>query len=497
MGGANTLPQGWSALPKGWSKKPATTDLRGKVDTTPADQPGVASRAGTMAEDVGKGLLKGVGSTANSIGKLILPDRLLSHFGMHVPTETEQQSYFEPKNTAQRVGKFVEQSGEFLVPGLGEDAAMEHIPQLANRLKQVREAAPVTSKVGRLLLSGAESGAVNKHQGGNFGTGAEMGAAGEGIGMLLKKAAPALAETAMGTRAPDRLPSNLNLNDMPGKRSPGEAILAETKGRNLGDAAKQAYQKVGDLSRDQEDAARNIIAPARLLPARQAAESWNKSALSRNEPSAILRTGQILDQVSQGPASGDTISPIGLLHLRRGMGDVPASWNPATTTDFSSRAAKDIYGILGDEFHAMVPGSEEIDNRISSLIPVAKRAGATDLNANVLQRSIGRFARPTGALAGGVTGAYAGGKKYGTPGAIAGGIAGLVAPEIISSPQNLMTAARVADSPSAARLLAPAAASPLVVHRLLAPPEGDTIPALNGTGATSPTRLWNNQVQQP
>jgi hypothetical protein len=91
-----------------------------------------------------------------------------------------------------------------------------------------------------------------------------------------------------------------------------------------------------------------------------------------------------------------------------------------------------------------VPGAQQLNQRISSLIPAKTRAAVLSNAAPISQRIAGRMARPTGALASAGIGSAIGYERGGGAGAIAGGLTGLVVPEVLSSPTVQMAAARAA-----------------------------------------------------
>lgn len=359
------------------------------------------------------------------------------------PAEAAAQT----NGTAQAIGKGIGNAAQFLIPGGAEEKlgafAAERLPSIA---------APVA----RAAAAALGSGSVNKAQGGSFGTGAALGAFGSGAAQSLQAVAPLLAETALGVRAGDRAFG----------RTPGQAIMQETTGVNPGTIASQAWRKLGDATTQLETNAVQSPMQASLLPARQAAQSWQDSALLRNEPSSIKKTGQLFDQIhdwTSTPGSGNAgpipqdINPLQMIQLRRGVDDLHGSWNPATSTDFAKRAVEGVRGAMSDEISRTVPGADALNSRISSLFPVAQRAGAADLNAGVLQRSISKMARPTGALIGASAGGAAGYKEGGTEGALLGAGLGLVAPEILTSPTTLMVGARGMASPVVQRGILPLA----------------------------------------
>jgi hypothetical protein len=177
-----------------------------------------------------------------------------------------------------------------------------------------------------------------------------------------------------------------------------------------------------------------------------------------------LKNQLAIDQKTGLPLS-QSQPPMGLLRLRQGINsDFIGRWTPNSPKG-PVDTAKGVYGTLSDEFHNAVPAAKDIDQRVSSLIPVSERAGQADLNAGILQRTMGRIGKPTGALAGAVAGGLYGKQTGGTPADIARDAAfGLVAPEIITNPTTLMGAARVLNSPltsSTVRALAGSGASAL------------------------------------
>jgi hypothetical protein len=204
----------------------------------------------------GKGVAKGAGSTANSIGRMLLPDALLNEINtankghnapqIPVPSAEQEESYFAPHGTAQNIGYGGEQVGEFLLPtGLEEGAAKLG----AEALGRGGEFA------GRLLGSAAHSAAVNKAQGGSATTGALMGAGGSAVGQGLAAVAPHAVELAQGIKNS-------------GGRT-GKAILDETSGilpNSIRASAKETTNQIGsDLGDVMRNASQRPIAPVRGL----------------------------------------------------------------------------------------------------------------------------------------------------------------------------------------------------------------------------------------
>lgn len=387
-------------------------------------------KIGHAFEDAGIGALKGAGSTANSIGKLLYPDFIAKHL-TGAPTEEQQQGYFAPKNTAQAVGKGIEQAGEFLVPGGAEEMGAEKLASLAPRLGKA--AAPLA----KVFTAGVGSGLVNKAQGGNFATGAVAGSVGSGIGQGLRAVAPAVAESALNIRKMDRA------YKQPG--AIGKAILEETKGFGPSTIAESAQGKLDQLNPQLEAAAAKATTPADLQGPR---DELAKAAFKATKQGERTTVGQLQPMVTHltediaGNPLPATLPATDLLDLKRGFGnEFIHRWNPETMTGVKGTAGR-TYHAMGQEFNRVVPEGAELNSRISNLIPVAKRAESLELNAPTGQRVLQRFGAHTGALAGGLFGANEGYREHGLPGAIAGGLVGTVAPEMIASPTGQMVLAR-------------------------------------------------------
>src|SRR6185437_6811614 len=207
------LPKGFrletpeSALPAG-ATGPLPAQPKAPIPAALQGPPSVlrnfASAAGDVAlplGDVGIGALKGLGSDVSNGDAAIHSIPLVGHLltpGVTDQARTQLRKMVTPTDTAQSVGKGIEQAGEFLIPGLGEEAAGAKLTELAPGLG--RAAAPL----GRIAVSALGSGAINKLQGGGFGTGALMGGVAGGVGEGAKFIAPKIAEAGLKITKLDR-----------------------------------------------------------------------------------------------------------------------------------------------------------------------------------------------------------------------------------------------------------------------------------------------------
>lgn len=185
-----------------------------------------------------------------------------------------------------------------------------------------------------------------------------------------------------------------------------------------------------------------------MSPARAAVSGPMGEAAGNEAAGLHQQLADMADFLQRGRVSGEpipeSITPARALQLKRGFSDeYLGKWNPDVHAK-TTAAGRQAYRALAEGIHQAAPGSRELDWRISNLIPVVRRAESVGREAPMLERIGGRFARPTGALTGMGLGGYAGYRETGTPeGAILGGLTGLVAPEVLSSPEGQAALARM------------------------------------------------------
>lgn len=266
---------------------------------TPTAEPTMMQQIGGWAGDVGKGILKGAGSTAYNIGKVLYPDVIAKHMTGVVPPEQERQA-FAPTNTAQSIGKGAEQIVEFMLPGGLEEEGAAKLATMVPRLG--RAAAPLA----RIATSALSSGAVNAAQGGAPLTGAAMGAGGAIAGQGLKAMAPTIAEGALNIRKLDRAYGK-------GGGAIGRAVLDETKGIRPGTIAQSAEDRLGELNPQLNAAADRASVrpnPARGLLTAPPEEIplAAKTRAPKMRPMAF--DAQVNPEEAWEPRSGDSMAPI-------------------------------------------------------------------------------------------------------------------------------------------------------------------------------------------
>ena len=458
MGSSSTLPQGWSTLPPGWS----TSAPQGDAPSAPP-KPSMLQKAtgaiGDVATGAGKGLLHTISGSDDWMrahGPAFMTN---SNMGFGPPANLEHvKQMATPQGTAQKIGYGGEQIGEFLAPGGLEERGAAKLATLAPKLGKY--AAPLA----HVLTSAISSGGVNAAQGGSPVTGALMGAGGQVVGQGLKAAAPVIAETALG------LPKAARAFG----KTPGTALLNETRGIRPSTIAASAQERLGQLNPQLEqaaDAASVRPAPqmsasipptiesnpvASLRPARSVISGAMGKAANQNAEGLHGQLGNMLDSLSQRFQTGEpipeNITPRQLLDLKRGFNEENLRWNPEMH-DRALSTGRQAYNALDQELDRTVPESAGLNQRISSLIPVAQRAESISRGAPTLQRAAQRFGAHTGALTLGGIGGYQGYREGGVPGAIAGGLTGVLAPELIASPEGQMVLARTLNKANGLRPL--------------------------------------------
>lgn len=400
-----------------------------------------AMQAGTDAlTGIGKGALHTISGT-DEWARQHLPSVLTnSNMGFGPPADLNHvKQMATPQGGWQKAGYGLEQVGEFLAPAGIEKAAAA----------KAAEFAPKLAPLARPIISALSSGAVNTAQGGDFATGAAAGGASGVIGEAGRALAPSIAEAALRVRGNQRLFG----------RTVGKAILEdthgirpETVGRTAGETIEKLSPEIDAL--DAQSAAQGRTAS--LVPARMGVDSTiarhqgNRAMQSAKEIEPIanfLKT----DQLTGLPLAQDQPAPF-LRALKRGLNeDYIGKWS-LEQPPAQRQAARQAYGAMNEELHAASPGTQELDQRISSLMPVKMQAQRVASEAPTMQKALHRFGAHTGALTMGAAGAAGGYREGGIPGAVAGGVTGVLLPEMISSPEGQMALARVLHAPGTEKL---------------------------------------------
>jgi hypothetical protein len=414
---------------------------------------------GKAAQDITEGAGAGVLNTVHGTGEMIRQGGNLIHQGLGdsvVPPSGQKalDAMTYTNSPMQKLGYVGEQVGEFMLPG----AQAEKVGAKAATLlpKVAKYAAPAA----KIATEAGISGLQNKMQGGDFSTGAAFGGGGKIVGEGVSAVAPKIAEAAAA-------PGKRLLKSLPeGVQNIGRTILDYSKGYKPETIAGELGEKIAQHSTDLDAATqaakqsgnRVALGPARKIAGDEAAE-----AIAKNSPSYMRDVTQVNRQLTRQAIPGNgsiplpsSVDPVKARALKQGIDLEIGSWNPEAQSAIAP-LQKRVYGALNAEFHKAVPAAVEHDAALTNLIPAQKAIHNVAYNPGITRSVVERFARPTGALVGGILGAKEGYQEGGLPGAVAGGVGGLVIPHIITSPTGMMVAARAAD-----KGLAPALTKPIL-----------------------------------
>lgn len=283
--------------------------------------------------------------------------------------------------------------------------------------------------------AGEQIGAGNVAGGLGAGVGLTLpsmlgGVAARVAGRGLEGTAGHLAESALGVRAIDR-----SYN-----KTPGSAILRETSGIRPGTVSESARGRVNELVNELESGARGSSRLVDTQPVIDYLDRERGTAQRQNAQGVYADLGPMKEHFETNSMTGQKIptqlDPREAIDLKRGFSkEYVTSWNPqAVRRSGVNQTARKAYGTLDKAIDAAYPEGADLNQRISSLIPVEQRAAAVDSGASIGQRVMHRVGAHTGAAALGIAGGY----EFGPLGAVAG----LVVPEMLASPTAQMLAAR-------------------------------------------------------
>lgn len=340
-----------------------------------------------------------------------------------------------PEGAMGKVGFYGGEAGQFMAPAEAEEKAgtflAEHAPRGLKTLSSIVPQALAAS-------------AVNKLQGGTFTGGAEAGAAGGVAGKIGEKLAPAIAESAMGIT---------NRMRAFGK-TPGKAIIEETSGYSpakIEESAKGAMNRIGSQLASVYQQAGQSGGTVSLQPALEILQNeWLQARKMRN-PEAIKAIEDLAKRLTtsySGTENSVQMTPEELWNVKRGLG-MDTNWNPNIDTKWLQGIRRKVYGAIDGELDRAVPEAASLNQRYSSLKPVARRANIESRGASVPQRVMESLQRPTGVFARMGAGGYLGYREGGKGGVIPGAVLGFVGPEMLGSRGQMFVARNAATIGSA------------------------------------------------
>jgi hypothetical protein len=405
-----------------WQQNDESQDPKGLQQWLHPTIPFLAHQGEQALEGVGEGVLNTTAGVSKLIHKIpYIGEKLAPQSGIDA-----LERVATPDNPVQSIGRGGEQAAEFLMPGPGEAKLAAKSGKLA--------------AAGRIGYQALKGGAINGLQGGDPYTGAEAGAAGGIIGEAGRAMAPHLAESALSIRGKEKLYG----------KTPGRAILDETKGLTPGGVSDSAQGKtdelLGDL-RTKAKAAGAGGATANLQPALDHVDSELHAASGQNQ-NAKEYTGSLnklknrmTTEFDTGAAIPPQVPPDRAIDLKRGINKTIKAWRPEEQSALTG-TTKNVYGMYDRAIDDVVPGAKDLNQRISSLVPVINRGEMAEHAPGILENSLAKFRTPTGALVGSIAGFGEGYRRGGIPGAVAGAALGSILPSALASPTSQLLAAR-------------------------------------------------------
>lgn len=437
-------------LPQGAEVRPIRNGYSGDMTSTGIAAPQGTEHSATAGVQGAKDLLTGVAEgAANTVGSSVagtarllrhIPymDRVIPEEGIKA-LEARTADRSAPENKAQMVGRTGEQIGEWLLPSGAEEKAAVMAGKALPRLGKVL---PLVAKLG---TGAVESGIRNSSQGGDFKTGAEVGAGAGVVSEGARALAPTIAESALGVT------NKLRGHD----RTIGESVLNEVGGIRPSTIAQQSRSKLGILTKEMEGGVHSATQAGTTVTT-DAANKVLDDAIAKAPRNARTYTEKLnslrdLLDFNQGAGPQQRVfTPDEALEMKRGIDKEISNW------DIDSRKSVEpikhqLYQAIDNELDRAAPGNEQLNQRISSLIPVKQRASILEKGAPTTQRMAHRLTAHTGALAGAGIGGAIGHERGGTAGSIAGGLIGLAVPELAAAPTTQMAVARAMRMPVVGR----------------------------------------------
>lgn len=342
------------------------------------DAPASPSMLSSVA-DVGVGAAKGVGETAVGLGELVSKVPGVSHalnaaYGPEVVKGSFDwaRSFLKPTNTAQRVGKGIEQTAEFFVPG----------GSVARGAKAIQTGVKALDMGMRLAMEGASAAAVDAAQKGStedaLKTGALSAAMGAGVAAVAKGAQ--LPAKWMSERIEAAL-----LKPLAGAlegQTPKQLVRNLFK-HKLGGTLDQSYAKVNQALAEKSAELRSMLSANPTATVKLAHVANNTLKQYQHNPQAVKAMEAIREAVEfelnkRGVQLGN-----GVLNLadantaKQAVGELGA-WirDPSgRVLDNSSRYLEDVanafYGQLKRAIEAKATGNiARVNHELSELIPI-------------------------------------------------------------------------------------------------------------------------------
>jgi hypothetical protein len=313
---------------------------------------------GDLTKDIGGGIVKGLAQTVSDFSGIAprmfgAPDPRAKGGAMHGITE-----FAQPKTKGEAVGKFIEQAGEFVIPGMAGEAVGAKLASKAPKLLRLPVRIGVNSGTNAAQAALHEDDATVAGAAGGAGTAAGAGIAGLGR-WIGSKAKPlvnsglkltdsslskqttakfkglageqdAVAEFALKKRWLDPAEAEANLARIEAERN---AMYATSPAKfNAGRTANQALSDLADRARLRTDGGVKMLAAVEKEKRRLLTGPLSKPGTPKPKPPVAAPSGPGWAGPSLGTAPPGGPVFLGLTPAPRVQPEVPPAWAPSTAT---------------------------------------------------------------------------------------------------------------------------------------------------------------------
>jgi hypothetical protein len=245
-----------------------------------------------------------------------------------------------PQGPAEKAGYFGEQAAEYMSPAGEEEIGAKLLAKYP--------------RIGKLIMEALRSGAISRLQGTGFVPGVVAGGAGSMLGEGL---------AAVGGK--------IGAKQLKYGARPEDEIL-HLKGVRPSTVRKAAQEKALQLTKQMESMLSAHSGTVDLTPAKQAVQDAVDKANLQHDLKTLEHLKTLRKQVNSFP---DKASALQALNLKRGLQPLTSFHQTGELTDAARGAARSAYHAIDDELNKVSPKVDELNQRIQSLLTIAKPRG--------------------------------------------------------------------------------------------------------------------------
>jgi hypothetical protein len=253
-----------------------------------------------------------------------------------------------PQGPAEKAGYFGEQAAEYMSPAGEEEIGAKLLAKYP--------------RLGKLIMEALRSGAISRLQGTGFVPGVVAGGAGGVMGEGLTAVGGKIGAKAAGVTE-----KQLKYGARP------EDEILHLKGVRPSTVRKAAQEKAEQLTKQMESIFSAHPGTVDLTPAKQAVQDAVDKANLQHDLKTLEHLKTLRQQVDSFP---DKASALQALNLKRGLQPLTSFHQTGELTDSARGAARSAYHAIDDELNKVSPKVDELNQRIHSLLTIAKPRGS-------------------------------------------------------------------------------------------------------------------------